>query len=63
MTDVRKIRIEDYDYVLPEDRIAKYPLSRRDSSKLLVYRSGNICQNVFKNLADELSADSFLVFA
>ena len=62
MTDVRKIRIEDYDYVLPEDRIAKYPLSRRDSSKLLVYRSGDICQNVFKNLAYELSADSFLVF-
>ncbi|MBO8446249.1 MAG: S-adenosylmethionine:tRNA ribosyltransferase-isomerase [Bacteroidetes bacterium] len=62
MTDVRKIRIEDYDYVLPEDRIAKYPLSRRDSSKLLVYRNGNIGQNVFKNLADELSPDSFLVF-
>ena len=62
MTDVRKIRIEDYDYVLPEERIAKYPLSRRDSSKLLVYRNGNIGQNVFKNLADELSPDSFLVF-
>ena len=40
MMTTREIRIEDYDYELTEDRIAKYPLARRDHSKLLVYEKG-----------------------
>ena len=39
---IPEIHIEDYNYPLPEDRIAKYPLSERDSSKLLEYKSGRI---------------------
>ena len=42
MTDPKTIAIADYDYPLPEERIAKYPLAERDKSKLLVFRNGNI---------------------
>ena len=38
----RNIRISDYDYPLPEGRIAKFPLERREQSKLLVCRDGRI---------------------
>lgn len=62
MADVKQIRIENYDYLLPENRIAKYPLSVRDSSKLLVYRPPRIYENVFSNIADELPSDAFMVF-
>ncbi|MFV0330386.1 MAG: S-adenosylmethionine:tRNA ribosyltransferase-isomerase [Dysgonomonas sp.] len=62
MTDPRKIRIEDYNYNLPDDRIAKYPLVKRDCSKLLVYKGGKISDTVFSNLGDFLSGDTLMVF-
>lgn len=40
--DVKKIRIDDFDYPLPEERIAKYPLEERDHSKLLVWRNSTL---------------------
>lgn len=59
---IPEIHIEDYTYDLPEERIAKYPLERRDSSKLLVYIDGGICESVFRNLPSFLPADSIMVF-
>ncbi|MDR0790578.1 MAG: S-adenosylmethionine:tRNA ribosyltransferase-isomerase [Bacteroidales bacterium] len=56
------ILISDYDYPLPAERIAKYPLVERDKSKLLVYNSGVISQKVFADLPNILGKESFLVF-
>ncbi|MEG2163612.1 MAG: S-adenosylmethionine:tRNA ribosyltransferase-isomerase, partial [Bacteroidales bacterium] len=56
------IRIEDFDYPLPDDRIAKFPLAERDSSKLLLYRGGNIAESVFRELPNYLPHNSILVF-
>ena len=56
------ISIEDFNYHLPDQRIAKYPLAERDQSKLLVYQSGQIEQHVYKNLADQLKQDCLLIF-
>ncbi len=55
------IAISDFNYPLPDERIAKYPLAQRDQSKLLVYNSGKISEDVFKNLAQYLDADSVIV--
>ena len=38
----QQIRIEDYDYPLPDERIAKFPLAKRDESKLLLYKDGQV---------------------
>ncbi|MBB4036298.1 S-adenosylmethionine:tRNA ribosyltransferase-isomerase [Dysgonomonas hofstadii] len=62
ISNPREIRIEDYNYNLPDDRIAKYPLTKRDSSKLLVYKDGEISDFVFSDLPEYLSGDSLLVF-
>lgn len=59
--DLKDIKIEDYNYVLPDEKIAKYPLAKRDESKLLLYNKGNINQNIFKNIADYLPDNSLLV--
>lgn len=56
------ININDYDYPLPDERIAKFPLSERDSSKLLVYRGGEISERHFSDIGDELPEGSLLVF-
>jgi len=60
--DPRNIRIEDYTYVLPKEKIARYPLEDRDSSKLLVYRSGKISHDVFNNLSNYLKKEDILVY-
>lgn len=52
MIPVEKISINDYNYNLPGDRIAKYPLPKRDESKLLVYKDGQISESKFKYLPD-----------
>jgi S-adenosylmethionine:tRNA ribosyltransferase-isomerase len=62
MTDLIKIRIEDYDYHLPEGRIAKYPLEVRDQSKLLIYNCKGITADSFVNLSGYLKEGSLLVF-
>lgn len=48
-------------YELPEEKIARYPLSKRDESKLLVYKDGEISESIYKNLADFLPENSLLV--
>lgn len=58
----REIRISDYTYSLPEDRIAKYPLTNRDESKLLVYDKGNISEDIYRNISHYISPGSFVVF-
>ena len=56
------LHIEDYNYNLPDERIAKYPLERRDMSKLLVYKDGEIDSYVFSELPDMIPAESMMVF-
>ena len=58
----RYININDYDYPLPDERIAKFPLSERDSSKLLIYRQGEISERHFSDIPSELPEGSLLVF-
>ena len=62
MSKIQNIHIADYDYSLPDERIAKYPLSRRDASKLLIYKQGKIKEDCFRRLSDYLPAKSLLVF-
>lgn len=56
------IRIEDYSYNLPDEKIAKYPLQERDQSQLLVYNQGDISKDNFINLNNYIDSDSTLVF-
>lgn len=62
MNNPQNIRIEDYDYPLPEERIAKYPVRERDTSKLLVYRHGEITDDHFYNLPGYIDAGELVVF-
>lgn len=62
MQDPKHIHIADYNYALPDDRIAGYPKERRDESKLLLYRKGEISEDVFYNLPDYLPAGALMVF-
>ena len=62
MTDIKDIAIEAYDYPLPEERIAKYPLAERDASKLLVMKGGAIQPSQFKHIGDFLPPKALLVF-
>ena len=57
-----KIKIQEYSYILPDERIAKYPLEKRDSSKLLIYNNGEIAENKFSNLPQFLPEGSLMVF-
>ena len=58
----QSIAIADFDYPLPDDRIAKFPLERRDQSKLLVYRGGSIAESRFDHVPDLLPPDTLLIF-
>ncbi|MBR5630597.1 MAG: S-adenosylmethionine:tRNA ribosyltransferase-isomerase [Bacteroidales bacterium] len=62
MNMVKDISIEAYDYPLPEDRIAKYPLAERDASKLLVLKDNVISESQFKHVGEYLPKDALLVF-
>ena len=59
---MKDIDIKEYDYDLPDERIAQYPVDERDNSKLLVYRDNNISQDTFSNITEYLPSDSLLVF-
>ena len=56
------IYIADYNYPLPDERIAKYPLAERDHSKLLVYREGKVSEDKFYNVGDYIAPHSLLVY-
>lgn len=60
--DPRHIRISEFNYPLPDERIAKFPLPVRDQSKLLLYRHGEAFEDVFTSLPDYLPADSLMIF-
>lgn len=62
MIHPQNISIEDYSYDLPDERIAKFPLEQRDSSKLLVYKQGKIGEDVFRNICNHLPEDLLMVF-
>ena len=59
---MEKIFIEEYNYPLPDERIAKYPLANRDQSKLLIYRDGKVSEDHFYHIGEYLSADSLLIY-
>ena len=58
----KQIHIEDYDYDLPDGKIAKYPLKKRDNSKLLLYRSGQITESIFSSLTEYLPEKSLMIY-
>ena len=62
MNRYKDIKISDYTYNLPDERIAKYPLSERDKSKLLIRQNGTIQQDIFENCSNYLPEDAQLVF-
>ena len=62
MSAVKDISIEDYDYPLPDERIAKYPLPERDASKLLVLKNNEIKESLFRNIGEFLPKDTLLIF-
>ena len=59
---MEEILIEDYNYPLPDERIAKYPLAERDQSKLLVYRNGQVTEDSFCSVGEYLPAGSLLIY-
>ncbi|MBQ8463809.1 MAG: S-adenosylmethionine:tRNA ribosyltransferase-isomerase [Prevotella sp.] len=60
--ETKHIRISDYNYPLPDERIAKFPLAQRDHSKLLVYEHGRVGEDVFLNLPQHLPQGALMVF-
>ena len=60
--DPKHIHISEYNYPLSDERIAKFPLAVRDQSKLLVYRHGEVSEDVFTSLPDYLPKGSLMVF-
>ena len=62
MNSPKHIHISDYDYALPDERIAKFPLPQRDHSKLLVYNKGTITSAVFSSLPEFLPKKSLMIF-
>lgn len=59
---IPEIRIEDFNYTLPDERIAKYPLENRDDSKLLIYKNTAPSSDSFRNIAENLPEDALMVF-
>lgn len=62
MEETKHIKISDYNYPLPDERIAKFPLPVRDQSKLLVYRHGEVSETRFTSLPDYLEAGELMIF-
>ena len=60
--DPKHIRISEFNYPLPDERIAKFPLPVRDQSKLLLYRHGEVTEDIFTSLPDYLPANSLMIF-
>lgn len=62
MEETKHIKISDYNYPLPDERIAKFPLPVRDQSKLLVYRHGEVSETRFTSLPDYLETGELMIF-
>jgi S-adenosylmethionine:tRNA ribosyltransferase-isomerase len=62
MTVKKTLHIDEFNYPLPDERIARYPLPIRDASKLLIYQHGKISQDIFSNLSDYLPENSLLIY-
>jgi S-adenosylmethionine:tRNA ribosyltransferase-isomerase len=60
--ETKHIRISDFNYPLTDDRIAKFPLAQRDHSKLLLYRHGEVGEDIFYNLPKHLPSGALMVF-
>lgn len=60
--DTKHIKISDYNYVLPDERIAKFPIAQRDHSKLLVYKHGEVSDDVFHHLPTYLPQGALMIF-
>src|ERR1035437_9845091 len=58
----KQIAIADFTYHLPNEKIALHPLEKRDQSKLLIYTEEKIKEDIYKNIADHLPANSLLIF-
>ena len=58
----KNIHIADYNYNLPDERIAKFPLAERDASKLLIYNQGKVSEDVFSSLPKYLPTGALMVF-
>ena len=62
LDELKNIPIADYDYPLPDERIARFPMAERDHSKLLMLRNGTISEHRFYDLPSLLPSPSLLVF-
>lgn len=62
MKNIQEIAIAEYDYPLPDERIAKYPLAERDTSKLLLYNKGTVSEASFSNLPNYIPQGALMVF-
>lgn len=60
--NIKDIKISDYNYPLPDERIAKFPVAQRDHSKLLIYNHGNVSEDTFYNLPQHLPEGAMMVF-
>ena len=60
--ETKHISISDYNYLLPDERIAKFPLAKRDNSKLLLYKHGDVVEDIFYNLPKYLPKGGLMVF-
>jgi len=58
----KHIHISDFDYELPDERIAKFPLAERDHSKLLLYRHSEVSEDVFTSLPQYIDANELMIF-
>ena len=62
MTDPRSLSIHDFTYILPEEKIAAYPLPVRDASRLLIYKNGAITEDTYRHISHHLPPGSLVVF-
>ena len=62
MEDTKHIKISEFNYPLPDERIAKFPLATRDQSKLLVYRHGEVSEDIFTSLPHYLESGELMIF-
>ncbi len=57
-----KIKIEDFTYNLPDEKVAKFPLPERDASRILIYKDGIISESIFSNIAEIIPRESLIIF-